>query len=113
MVINRQALNGVRKGTPLGRGDDGGISLYREIDSLAAFSALMREKLDIGSIHARKAYLRAVVSRIEVGDENIRIIGEKTALERAVTTTLAGGSPVSGLVRKWCARQDSNLRPQD
>ena len=41
MVINRQALNGVRKGTPLGRGDDGGISLYREINSLAAFSALM------------------------------------------------------------------------
>ena len=80
---------------------------------LAAFSTFVRDKLDTGDIHARKAYLRAVVSRIEVGDKNIRIIGEKTALERAVTTTLTGGFPVSGLVRKWCARQDSNLRPQD
>ena len=61
-----------------------------------------RDKLDTGDIHARKAYLRAVVSRIEVGDKNIRIIGEKTALERAIGTTLTGGSPVSGLVRKWC-----------
>ena len=76
---------------------------------LAVFSALVRDKLENGDIHARKAYLRAVVSRIEVGDKNIRIIGEKTALERAVTTTLTGGIPVSGLVRKWCTRQDSNL----
>ena len=82
-------------------------------ECLAAFSALMRDKLDNGDIHARKAYLRAVVSRIEVGDENIRIIGEKTALERAIGTTLTGGSPVSGLVRKWCARNDSNVRPSD
>jgi site-specific DNA recombinase len=82
-------------------------------ERLAAFSALMRDKLDTGDIHARKAYLRAVVSRIEVGDENIRIIGEKTALERAIGTTLTGGSPVSGLVRKWCARSDSNARPSD
>ena len=80
---------------------------------LAAFSTFVRDKLDTGDIHARKAYLRAVVSRIEVGDKNIRIIGEKTALERAVTTTLTGGFPVSGLVRKWCTRNDSNVRPSD
>jgi len=48
----------------------------------------MRDKLDTGDIHARKAYLRAVISRIEVGDENIRIIGEKTSLEKAVSSTL-------------------------
>ena len=80
---------------------------------LAVFSALVRDKLENGDIHARKAYLRAIVSRIEVGDKNIRIIGEKTALERAVTTTLTGGIPVSGLVRNWCARNDSNVRPSD
>jgi hypothetical protein len=32
----------------------------------------------------------------------IRIIGEKTSLEKAVGTTLTGKIPVSGLVRKWC-----------
>ncbi|WP_397579465.1 recombinase zinc beta ribbon domain-containing protein [Sphingorhabdus sp.] len=71
-------------------------------ERLTAFSALMRDKLETGDIHARKAYLRAVMSRIEVDDENIRIIGEKTSLEKAVGTTLTGKIPVSGLVRKWC-----------
>jgi hypothetical protein len=66
----------------------------------------MRDKLDTGDIHARKAYLRAVISRIEVGDENIRIIGEKTSLEKAVSTTITGKIPVSGFVRKWCAEQN-------
>ncbi len=66
----------------------------------------MRDKLDTGDIHARKAYLRAVISRIEVGDENIRIIGEKSNLENAVGTALTGKIPVSGLVRKWCAVVD-------
>ncbi len=80
---------------------------------LAAFSDLMRDKLDTGDIHARKAYLRAVISRIEVGDENIRIIGEKSNLEKAVGTTLTGKIPVSGLVRKWCTQLDSNQWPPD
>ena len=35
----------------------------------AAFSALMRDKLETGDIPARKAYLHAEVSRIEVGDD--------------------------------------------
>ena len=82
-------------------------------ERLAAFSTLMRDKLDIGDIHARKAYLCAVISRIEVGDENIRIIGEKSSLEKAVSTSLTGKIPVSGLVRKWCTRSDSNARPSD
>ena len=80
---------------------------------LATFSALIRDKLDTGDIHARKAYLRAVVSRIEVGDEKIRIIGEKTSLEHAVGSTLNGQIPVSGLVRKWCTQLDSNQWPPD
>ena len=80
---------------------------------LAAFSTLMRDKLDTGDIHARKACLRAVISRIEVGDENIRIIGEKSSLEKAVSTSLTGKIPVSGLVRKWCTQLDSNQWPPD
>ena len=45
-------------------------------ERLAVFSNLMRDKLATGDISARKAYLRSVISRIEVGDDNIRIIGE-------------------------------------
>lgn len=44
----------------------------------------MRDKRDTGDIHAGQDYLRAVVSRIEMGNENIRIIGEKASLERAI-----------------------------
>jgi site-specific DNA recombinase len=80
---------------------------------LTAFSALMRDKLETGDIHARKAYLRAVISRIEVGDENVRIIGEKTSLEKAVGTILTGQIPIRGLARKWCTQLDSNQWPPD
>ena len=37
-------------------------------DRLAAFSPLMREKLDTGDTQARKAYLQSVISEIEVDD---------------------------------------------
>jgi site-specific DNA recombinase len=57
----------------------------------------------------RKAYLGAIVDRVEVDDREIRIIGRKDVLEQAV---LAKGGPVPGVrsfVRKWRTRQDSNL----
>jgi len=66
----------------------------------------MRDKLDTGDIHARKAYLRTVISRIEVGDENIGIIGEKSSLEKAISTALTGKIPVSDLALKWCTVED-------
>lgn len=53
---------------------------------------------------SRKAYLRAIISRIEVCDKDTRIIGEKASLEKAVGTTLTGQIPVSGLVRIWCTQ---------
>ena len=59
----------------------------------------------------RKAYLGAIVDRIEVDDREIRIIGRKDVLEQAV---LANGGPVPGVrsfVRKWRTGQDSNPRP--
>ena len=75
---------------------------------IAAFTDLMREKLDTGDIQARKAYLRAVISCIEVGDARIRIIGDKTDLAEAVVDPSAR---VRGSVHKWRARRDSNSRP--
>jgi hypothetical protein len=43
-----------------------------------------------------------------VGDENIRIIGEKSSLEKAIGTALTGKIPVSDLARKWCAVWNEN-----
>ena len=76
---------------------------------LQNFSRLMQEKLDAGDIQAKKAYLRSVIAQIEVGDDTVRIIGEKASL----AAVIAGTNPpetahVRGFVRKWRARRDSN-----
>ena len=63
---------------------------------------------DTGDIQAKKAYLRSVIAQIEVGDDKVRIIGDKTSL----AAVIAGNPPetvhVRGFVRKWRARRDSN-----
>jgi len=75
---------------------------------LQNFSRLMQEKLDAGDIQAKKAYLRSVIAQIEVGDDKVRIFGEKASL----AAVIAGNPPeiahVRGFVRKWRARRDSN-----
>ncbi len=49
-----------------------------------AFGTAMQANLTEGTVAFRKAYLRAVVSRIEVDHDLIRIIGHKDRLERQV-----------------------------
>jgi site-specific DNA recombinase len=73
------------------------------------FGEAMRDRLTTGEISFRKAYLGSIVDRVEVDDGEIRIVGRKDVLERAV---MANGAPMSGVrsfVRKWRTRQDSNL----
>jgi site-specific DNA recombinase len=56
----------------------------------------------------RKAYLGAIVDRVEVDDREIRIVGRKDVLEQAV---LANSGPVPGVrsfVRKWRSLRESN-----
>jgi site-specific DNA recombinase len=68
------------------------------------FGQIMREKLTTGEVPFRKAYLGAIVDRIEIDDHQIRIVGRKDVLEQAV---LANGQPVPGVrsfVRKWRRR---------
>lgn len=68
----------------------------------------MRERLTTGDVQFRKAYLGAIVDRIEVDDHQIRIHGRKDVLKQAVK---AGGGPASGVrsfVRKWRAVQDKS-----
>jgi hypothetical protein len=72
------------------------------------FGILMREKLTSGEVPFRKAYLGAIIDRVEVDDDKIRIVGRKDILEQAV---LAGGGPVPGVrsfVRRWRTGEDSN-----
>lgn len=79
-------------------------------DLVERFGALMRQNVTNGKIPFRKAWLQAIVDRVEVDDDVIRIIGDKANLE----TVIAGGGThitpgVRSSVRKWRARKDSNL----
>ncbi len=80
---------------------------------VSAFTELMRDKLRNGDVRARKDWLGSVLERIEVGDDVVKIIGNKQVLAAAVTGQNTAPANVRGFVRKWRARQDSNLLPQD
>jgi site-specific DNA recombinase len=77
------------------------------------FADLMRDKLRNGDTQARKAWIGSLITRIEVDDDRIRVIGEKPVLAAAVTGQNPPSPAVRGFVRNWRARQDSNLLPQD
>jgi hypothetical protein len=47
----------------------------------------MRERLKGGTIQYRKAYLGSLIGRIEVDDREVRIFGQKQALEQAILAT--------------------------
>lgn len=76
------------------------------------FGDLLRQKLRGPDPRVRREYIQLLVERVEVGDQNIRITGRNTALERAVIASQKPDTAVPKADRKWCARQDSNLRPQ-
>jgi site-specific DNA recombinase len=56
----------------------------------------------------RKAYIQAVVDRVEVDDHTIRIIDDKATLEQVVAGRTSTAAGVRSFVRKWRARRDSN-----
>ncbi len=78
-------------------------------ERIEAFATLMRTKLATGDTQARKAYLRSIISRIEVDDGRVRIIGEKASLANVISGREGSSGNVHGFVRKWRARKDSNL----
>ena len=75
------------------------------------FTRTMREKLTTGEIPFRKAYLGSLVDRIEVDDGEVRIVGRKEVLEKAVLASRQCQAGVHSFVPKWRSRQGSNLRP--
>ena len=54
------------------------------------FTRTMREKLTIGEVPFRKAYLGSLLDRIEVDDGEVRIVGRKEVLEQAVLAARQG-----------------------
>jgi site-specific DNA recombinase len=78
-------------------------------ERVAAFTDLMRDKIDNGDVQAKKAYLRAVISEIRVDDDKISIIGDKATLAAVIAGQNTANANVSGFVRKWRTRHDSNV----
>ena len=78
-------------------------------ERIEAFAKAMRAKLAAGDTQARKAYLRSIISRIEVDDGRVGIIGEKASLANVIEGRETGPGSGRGFVGKWRARKDSNL----
>nr|WP_312052883.1 recombinase family protein [Brevundimonas diminuta] len=81
-------------------------------DMLKAFACKARERirLDNGGYH--RDHLRALAQRVEVADNEVRIMGSKSELLRtlvAASSVETAAFGVQSSVLKWRTRQDSNL----
>ena len=76
---------------------------------LEAFARLMRDKLETGDIQARRAYLRSVISQIEIDDDKVTILGDKATLAAVIAGRQTQGTNVRGFARNWRARRDFEL----
>jgi DNA invertase Pin-like site-specific DNA recombinase len=63
------------------------------------FALTMREKLRCGEIPMRKAYLGAIVDRVEVDEGVVRIIGRKDVIEEGVRHANSASQQVRSFVR--------------
>ena len=78
------------------------------------FSRELQAAIQDSDIAARRAFVRVFVERIEVGNEEIKLCGPRTALAAmfaadATAAGIAGG--VRGFMKEWRPRGDSNTRP--
>ena len=53
--------------------------------------------------------MKLLVSRVDVGKQNIMVTGPKAALAMALKAGNGSKEEVPSFVRDWCTRQDSNL----
>ncbi len=79
--------------------------------NIARFATVARARLREENASLRKGYMRHLVSRVEVGDREIRISGPHASLADGVLDSGSGAAGVPSFVQGWWARQDSNLRP--
>ncbi|MBC9880077.1 recombinase family protein [Bradyrhizobium sp. INPA01-394B] len=90
-----------------------GMAAAINAEKIDAFARLMNAKLDAGDTNARKGYINSIIDAVEVDDQAIRIIGSKDILQAAIAGKQTENGNVRGFVRKWRARNDSNVRPSD
>jgi site-specific DNA recombinase len=70
-------------------------------EKIAAAVEVMRAHVLEGAIPLRGAYLRAKIDNVEVDDEEARIYGRRTVLERLVMGDGVAPAGVPSFVRKW------------
>ena len=90
-----------------------GTAATIDAGKIDAFARLMNEKLDTADTNTRKGYIHSIIDAIEVDDKAIRIVGSKDILQAAIAGKQTENGNVRGFVRKWRARNDSNVRPSD
>ena len=81
-------------------------------DMLKAFACKARERIRLASGGYRRDHLRALAQRVEVADDEVRIMGSKSELLRtlvAASSVETAAFGVQSSVLKWRARKDSNL----
>ncbi|MFY0732508.1 recombinase family protein [Aurantimonas sp. NFXS3] len=76
---------------------------------IVAFSNYMRDRVRNGEVPFRKAYIRSIIDRIVVGDDNATLSGQRDGLRALVAAHSEGGLAVPIGIQEWCARKDSNL----
>ena len=78
-------------------------------EAIEAFGYRMREKITNGDVPFRKAYIGSIIERIEVADNVIRIIGNKSDLEQAIGGKPPSSKGVRSFARKWCSQGEGAL----
>jgi len=76
------------------------------------FAKTARQRIRLQGGGYRRDHLRALAQRVEVADKEVRIMGSKSELLRALVAASSGKSADTGVrssILKWRTRQDSNL----
>jgi hypothetical protein len=60
-------------------------------------------------IEAFAKLMRSIISRVEVDDGRVRIIGEKASLANVIADRETSPGNIRGFVGKWRTRHDSNV----
>ncbi len=85
------------------------------LEMIDALSQAARSSLRIEGGGYRRDHLRAFAQRVEVADDEVRIMGTKSNLLQSLVAALSGKTaalPVRRSEQKWRARRDSNPRPR-
>ncbi|KAK0359804.1 hypothetical protein LTR94_029823, partial [Friedmanniomyces endolithicus] len=82
---------------------------------IEGFARRARERIRGHEGGYRRDHLRALAQRVEVADDEVRIMGRKSDLLQTLVAASSGETAafaVRSSVLKWRARRDSNPRPR-